>query len=342
MNRAEGRAAIIEAVRSGRRFLVTSHVNPDGDAVGAVLAVLHLLRSLGKDARAALHDPVPQTFAFLPGACEITGPEGVSPPYDLTILVDCGQADRAGTVVTPGAPGFGRSVNLDHHATAVPWADVNWIDPHASSTCELVHALILDLVGKPDLDMAVCVYTGILTDTGSFRYSNTTARVLELAASLVERGVDPAQVATLVYDTVPYPTLRLLGLTLSTMRTTPDGLIAWITVPREHLTLTGTAWDATEEFVNYPRSIPSAHVAVCFKEVAEDRVKVSLRSRGRVDVSRIAVRHGGGGHRNAAGCFLPGPLDAAVAAMTGEIHRELLGAAGGDGRGEPPAACRQT
>jgi phosphoesterase RecJ-like protein len=314
---------IVEAIGRGRRFLVTSHINPDGDAIGSELALVHLLRSLGKTVNVVNHDPVPQNLRFLPGAELISAPGRHSPPYDATFLVDCGQFNRAGDAVPPDRNGLGTIINIDHHATSVSWADLNWIDPLASSTCEIIHRLITAVRGEPDLDMACCVYTGIMTDTGSFRYNNTSSRVLALAAELVDRGVDPAQIATHVYDSVPFPSLKLLGRALANLATTPDGLVAWMSLEQSDLAATGTTWEATEEFVNFPRSITSAVVALFFKAISATEVKVSLRSRGRVDVSGYALSHQGGGHRNAAGFVAQGSLDEVVSLVVADISREL-------------------
>jgi phosphoesterase RecJ-like protein len=317
-------AKILEAIGEGRNFLISTHLNPDGDAIGSELALFHLLRNLNKDVQAINKQGVPALFSFLPGSDQVELPEALNPPYDCSFALDCGQPDRTGGVVTVGEENRGTIINIDHHTTNYPWADLNWVDVEASSTAEMIHMLITSLIDKPDLDMACCVYTGLMTDTGSFRYSNTSSRALGLATELVEMGVDPSFIATRVYDTTTYKTLKLLGLTLEDLGMTEDGLVAWITVPRASLERTGTTWEATEEFINFPRAIPTVKIAIFFKEITPEEIKVSFRSKGRVNVSRVAHRHGGGGHINAAGCTLRGSLTEVRQQIISEVSRELL------------------
>ncbi len=312
------------AIGHGRKFLISSHINPDGDAIGSELALYHLLRSLDKKVQVVNHDPVPQNLRFLPGAELIADPALIALPYDASFLLDCGQYKRAGTAVAENRSGYGTIINIDHHATSVPWADLNWIVPAASSTCELIHGLITAVAGRPDLDMACCIYTGMMTDTGSFRYRNTSAKVLALAAELVGMGVDPAQIATHVYESVPYPSLKLLGHALHSLSVTEDGLLAWMSLTGEDLRETGTTWEATEEFVNFPRSIPTVVVSLFFKAISPGEVKVSMRSRGRIDVARYALKHGGGGHLNAAGFPALGSLAEVMDRVVREVHQDLL------------------
>ncbi len=336
---------VAEAVRRGRKFLITSHANPDGDSIGSELALYHLLARTGKEVQVINRDDTPAVFRFLPGSDDIRKPDAFEPPYDYTFVLDCGQIDRSGIILADAHDGLGRTVNIDHHVTSTAWADVNWIEPSSSSTAEMIYNLIVAVRRRPDLDMACCLYTGIITDTGSFRHRNTSSRVLSLAASLVKMGVDPATVATHVFDTVPYGTLKLLGTTLNTLGMTEDGLVAWITVTRRQLQETGTTWEATEDFINFPRSIPTVLVTILFKDLSDDEIKVSLRSRGRIDISRIALRHGGGGHLNAAGCNVKGRLDEVRDKMIHEVHLDLLrhletadGSSPAGRRGDTPCA----
>jgi phosphoesterase RecJ-like protein len=240
-------------------------------------------------------------------------------PFDATILVDCGGPDRTGSIISGDMARLGTLANIDHHATSRPWGDLNLIDPAASSTAELVHELIVRAIGAPTLDMATCVYTGLVTDTGGFRYSNTTPGVLALASGLVALGVDPAGVAKEIYDSTPYASLKLLARALDSLSITADGRIAWISLTEDDLAATGTDWESSEEFVSYPRSIPTVLAALFFKQKQSGQVKVSLRSRGPVDVSAVAATHGGGGHRNAAGCTIRASLPEARETILREI-----------------------
>lgn len=315
---------IVSAARESVKVLISSHVNPDGDAIGSELAMYHLIRSMGKKAHIINQDAVPGNLLFLPGAAEILTPDQLALPYDCTFMLDCGQSDRAGDVFIEDKKGYGLVVNIDHHLTATPWADLNWVDQAAGSTSEMIYSLIRQLIGKPDLDMALCIYTGIVADTGSFRYSNTTAGVFSLASSLVSMGVDPAQVASHLYENTPYKRIKLLGIVLRSIGITDDGLVSWISMPASALEETDTRWEDTEEFINYPRSISTVRVALSFKQISSNTVKVSLRSQGRIDVARMALKYGGGGHKNAAGFSLNGDLDEIKDKVIREVHRELL------------------
>jgi phosphoesterase RecJ-like protein len=304
------RAAILRLLREGRSFVITSHVNPDGDSVASQCALRLALRALGKRADVVNSHPVPRVYRFLPGTASFRS----APPRswrgrDALIALDCGDARRASGLLQPRPPV--PVVNIDHHASNPGYGDLNWVDARASSTAEIVHDLIAGLGVRVDGAIAGALYAGVLTDTGSFRHSNTTPRTLRLASRLVAAGADPARTAQAVYDSALFETLHALGRTLAGLQRTPDGRVAWITLPRR--TLAGLASPAeAEEWVSFPRSVATAGVALCFKEAAPREIRVSLRSRDGVDVAALAARWGGGGHRNAAGATVRAPLAAAV------------------------------
>ena len=311
---------VVAAVARGRAVLLFAHVYPDGDVLGSQLGLGLALRAAGRTVTFACAHPVSDPFHFLPGAADVqqwkTGRNG----FDLVVALDCPDPARLGGLLD-GARGPGATVlNIDHHGDNRRYGDVNWVDTRAAATGEMVHDL-LEATGLPlTADVAVNLYTAIVTDTGSFRYSNTTPKTFRVAARLVEAGADPAHVATTVYETRQAGGLRMLGQVLQGIETDPDGSLAWLVIDRA--AASSPDLPEAEEFVNYPRSIRTAKVAVLFRELP-DAVKVSLRAKGEVDVARIAARLGGGGHPNAAGLIRPGTLTEAKAVVLGAVREAL-------------------
>jgi phosphoesterase RecJ-like protein len=314
---------VVDAVRASRRVLLFAHVYPDGDVLGSQLGLGLALRSQGREVTFACAHAVPEGLRFLPGASEVEQWAMGRNGFDLVVALDCPDPARLGGLLE-GARGPGaRVLNIDHHGDNRRYGDVNWIDTRAAATGEMVH----DLVDRAPLpltpDVAVNLYTAIVTDTGSFRYSNTTPKTLRVAARLVELGADPARVATLIYETRRLGGLRILGGLLQQVEADPDGALAWLVIDRA--LSESPDLPEGEEFVNYPRSLTSAKVAVLFRELP-DGVKVSLRAKGEVNVARIAARLGGGGHPNAAGVVLPLGLAEAKATVLAAARVALSGA----------------
>jgi phosphoesterase RecJ-like protein len=318
------RARILALLKGGGRFLITSHVNPDGDSVASQCALRLILQARGARADVVDAHPVPRIYRFLPGAAAIgTRAPRSWKPYTAVLVLDCGDARRAGALLDPRPPL--PVVNIDHHASNPGFGDLNWVVPDACSTAEIVHGLALGLGVRPAGPLAEALYTGILTDTGSFRHGNATPRAFRIASSLVATGIDPARIAQAVYENVPYETLRALGTTLAGLRRTADGRIAWIRLP--HALLAGLASPAeSEEWAGYPRSLDTATLAICFKETAPGTVRLSFRSKGATDVAALAARWDGGGHRNAAGATLRGTLEQVERTVIAAARRHLAAA----------------
>jgi phosphoesterase RecJ-like protein len=313
-------AEVLDAVRQCRRVLLFAHVYPDGDVLGSQLGLGLALQAAGRRVTFACAHPVPDPFHFLPGAADVQQWKTGRNEFDLVVALDCPDPARLGGLLD-GARGPGaRVLNIDHHGDNRRYGDVNWVDTRAAATGEMVYDVVEALELPLTADVAVNLYTAIVTDTGSFRYSNTTPKTFRVAARLIEAGVDPAHVATTVYETRQLGGLRLLGQILQGVETDPDGTVAWLVIDR------GQAGSPdlpeAEEFVNYPRSVRTAKVAVLFRELP-DAVKVSLRAKGEVDVARIASRLGGGGHPNAAGVILPGSLAEVKATVLGAVREAL-------------------
>ncbi|MGE5553196.1 MAG: DHH family phosphoesterase [Betaproteobacteria bacterium] len=312
MSKEQGLKAVAEELRRHRRFLVTSHVHPDGDAVGSVLAMGWLLRQLGKEARLVLPERVPAAYAFLPGqeAIETVGEAAPEQDADAVVVVDCSDLGRLGRVreiLPPGAV----VINIDHHLQN-EFEGPKYVRTEAAATGELLYEVIREFGLKPDCDTATCLYTALLTDTGSFRFANTTADTLRIAADLLALGVSPSCVAEQVYDVRPLASLRLLAEVLATLQVTPCGRVAWLTMDEGMLERHGLDASETEGIVNYARTIAGVKIGALFRWVGPSLTRVSWRSRPGYDVAKLAARFGGGGHVNAAGCDIPQPVPQAA------------------------------
>jgi len=300
---------ILTAIVSATNILVSSHARPDGDAIGSMLACGMMLEQLGKHAALVLSDRVPLIYRWLPCVETIAHSEHIGNDYDLVILLECDSVERSRL---EGLDGL-RIINIDHHASGRAFADINWIEPDASAVAEMVFELAVAAGAGLTADMATCLYTALLTDTGSFCYEGTDARTLELATELVNLGARPAQIAREVYFSNPLSKMVLLGAALSTLQR--DGRVAWLWVSHEDMLRSEAAEEDCEGIVNYAIAIAGVDVAVLLRELPDHRVRLSLRSKGVVDVARVAETFEGGGHANASGCTLPGPLQDATATI---------------------------
>jgi len=319
----------IEVMKKGKRFLVVSHVSPEGDAVGSLLGVALALRSIGKEAVAYLEDPVPEVFRFLPGADTVVHDLDNAGSFDATFAVDCGQKERLGRgFVELKEPGT--IVNIDHHATNDSFGDVNVIVPDASAAGELVYDMVKAAGIEITKDMAVNLYVAIHTDTGSFRYSSSTAESFIKAGDLVRCGAEPWVISRLVYENNPVRKYRLLAMVLATLdlldaANGDDGVkIATLLVTKEMFARAGADKDDADGFVNYARGIEGVQVGMLMREAGPGLYKVSLRSKGDVDVARVSMAFGGGGHRNAAGFTVEGTLDEIKSRVIAAIRERIL------------------
>ncbi len=276
-------------------FLLATHINPEGDALGSTLALYDALRQLGKKARVYDRDPVPEIYKFLPGWHGLDCRIPVNTGELALVLIDCGNPDRAALKGVRFRKGF----VIDHHETEAGFGDIVWVEPHAPAAGLMVFELLKSLGVKITREMALNLYTAISTDTGVFRYENTTAEALEASAELVRLGAQPALVAGNVYESWRPGRMRLLALALQTLDIR-DG-IAVISISKEMLEATGTTIEDTDNFTSFPRMIAGMRASGVFMEVEDGMVRASLRSKGILDVRAIAEGFGGGGHRNAAG-----------------------------------------
>lgn len=292
-----------ELLRNANNISITTHIHPDGDALGSLLALNFYLSSLNKKVSMILDDDTPLLYAFLPGCDLIRRPAETVTKPDLLIVLDASDSERIGKVFTNvKAP----ILNIDHHISNTKYADYLYLDHHASATGEILCDLFKAMGATISPDMAICLYTAIATDCGFFRYANTSAKTMRYAADLMEAGAKPHIISERL-ETRPLGSIVALTKVLDTLELHFDGKIAMITVWPEMMK---DNEDLTEGLINYPRNIEGVELAVMFKVVAHDTIRVSLRSR-RVDVSRLALEFGGGGHIRASGCTITGSITSA-------------------------------
>ncbi len=308
-------AEIIAALRRCNRILISVHKNPDGDALGSQLALMLALEKSNKTVVAQNIDPVPEIYRFLPASSRIKTGSTVEGRYDAILVLD---ADPPRTGLFDGNYPADTRINIDHHITNPAEWPLTWLAPSASATGEMVYELIQRLGVPMDREIALCLYTAIFTDTGSFRYSNTTPKSMRIAAELIEAGADPWLVTENVYESFAYRRIKLLGNVLAGVERSEDGRIAWVVVTEELLRRFGASSEDTENFINFVRSTKGVEVAILFRQTAALQYKISLRSKGRVDLSGLAQSLGGGGHKNAAGSMVDGTLD--------EVKKRVIGA----------------
>ncbi|MFA5038462.1 MAG: bifunctional oligoribonuclease/PAP phosphatase NrnA [Candidatus Omnitrophota bacterium] len=292
-------------------FVVSAHIHLEGDALGAELAVASLLRQLGKKVLVVNDDDPPEEYLFLPGVRTIRKAR-TYPAYDAAVLVDCSDASRIGKLkqgLKAGKP----LINIDHHVSNGRFGSVNWVEPKASSACEMIYTLFRALKKPIGRKEAILLYTGLLSDTGSFRYASTTAYTHEAAADLMKHGIDIHGINQKLYENFSFETMKAIGRVAGNMRKDPTGAVAWVEVPVSLLRKYPALEQQTDELIRFTRAVKGAEAALLFKEVAKGEVRVNLRSRGRLDVNKLAQTFGGGGHPKASGCTLKGSLKGVVA-----------------------------
>lgn len=306
---------ISDMIGRHQAFLITSHQRPDGDSLGSELAVFNMLRGLGKDVVIYNQDRTPENFHFLPGSDRIVNELSAAANFDVAFILDCSELKRIGAV-SSSLSSIPNLVNIDHHISNGGFCDVRLIDPNASSTGELIFRLVREMGFQITFDMATCLYTAIITDTGGFRYGNTSRESLLAAADLVARGADPQWIAENIYECEPKARIDLMAAVLRTLAVEEDGRVASLTVTQKALAESGAVQEHTEGFADLPRSIRGVEIAIFYLELPDGRFKLSLRSKGKVNVERVARVFGGGGHINAAGCEIGGELS--------EIQRRVI------------------
>ena len=315
-------AALLELIRPRESFFVTSHARPDGDALGSALGLMHLLDAMGKKVTVAFADPIPGIYRWLPGVERVVT-ESASDSPDAAIVLECDGIERTGFNPARFAEmSAGLTINIDHHLSGRPFGDFNWIDPEACAVGAMIYDLAVASGVELSAEMATCLYTAVLTDTGAFTYPSTVATTFALAEHLIQRGADASGIARQVYFSNPAGKVRALGAALATMKI--ENGVAWAWITEEEMNRAGAVVEDCEGIVNYLIGIAEVQVAIFLRELPPgDEFRLSLRSRGAIDVAEVASRFGGGGHRNASGCTLKGPLDSAIRRVIEELERKV-------------------
>jgi len=313
---SDPKTEIRDAILARQRFLITSHARPDGDSIGSQLAMAYALEALGKDVRLVNADPAPQHYMEFPGLDRIEIARSVErTDAEALIVMESGDLQRT------GVEGFdGRfTINIDHHQGNTFYGNLNWVDESAAACGEMVFDLIAALGVPLTIEIATHVYLAILTDTGSFHYANITPKTFDICRRTVEAGVNPGAMARRVFDQNSFGKLRLIGALLAEMDLLADGRLAAMYLNDDIMNATGTTYNDTEGLINLPLTAREIQAVVFFKLGADGDIHVSMRSKYDVDVRAIAARHGGGGHKNAAGFKVRGPLSAVRDAILKEI-----------------------
>ncbi len=312
---------IVEAIQSRRRFVISSHSRPDGDSIGSQVAMALALRALGKQVHIVNADRAPAPLMAFPGVRDIEIADRVAGEYDAGIVLECGDLGRTGV----RGLGHGFLINIDHHPGNTAYGQINWFDASAAACGEMVYTLVRAL-GVPFAgDIAVHVYLAILTDTGSFHYSSISPRTFGICREAIESGVDPVEVARNVYDSNNMGRLKLFGSVLSAMQIDATGRIAIVYLDHEMARAAGGTYDDTEGLINLPLTVKEIQAVVFFKQVEGEQYRVSMRSKDDIDISAIAKEFDGGGHKNAAGCTVSGPIDGLQKTFVEKIERAIDG-----------------
>jgi len=298
---------IANQLKRSKNILLTSHTDPDGDAIGSLLALGIVIEEIGKEVTFYTESPIPAIYRFLPEVDRITHTLTDVEKFDTAIVLDCGELERIGTQAEK-VSSIKMVINLDHHITNGGFGNLQLIDTSCCATAELVYKLIKEINHPISKPVALCIYTGILTDTGSFRFSNTNRAAFKICEEMMAIGVEPHRVAQNVYGTYSLNRLKLLNYVLDSLEVSKDGKLAIITVTRDMLKKTGTGSEDIDGFINYPRSIEGVSVAALIQEVSPNTYHISLRSKEMIDVAAIARQFGGGGHFNASGFSIEGEL----------------------------------
>jgi phosphoesterase RecJ-like protein len=310
---------IVDAIRSRRRFVISSHSRPDGDSIGSQLAMAYALRDLGKDIRVVNRDSAPPPIMVFPGVSDIEIAEQVEGEFDAAIIMECGDLART------GVSGLDRGfvINIDHHPGNSGYGQINWFDASASACAEMVYDLVRALDVPLSREIATHIYLAILTDTGSFHYSSISPRTFDICRETLEAGVDPVLVARNVYDSNNMGRLKLFGAVLSAMQIDGSGRIAVVYLDHEMARAAGGTYEDTEGLINLPLTVKEVQAVVFFKQIAGDEYRVSMRSKGPIDIGAVAKEFGGGGHRNAAGCAATGSIAALRIMFVEKIGRAI-------------------
>ncbi|MBB3152063.1 phosphoesterase RecJ-like protein [Paenibacillus endophyticus] len=317
--------AALAFMRTYDDFLVVSHVQPDGDAISSTVVIGWLLEKLGKTFILINESELPSRLSFLNQFDSIIHYKNAIPErkFDAVISIDCADFKRIGEVSSSFAPDA-KLLNIDHHPTNNGFGTVNVIRAEAAATVEILFDLIERAGIACDLDCGTAIYTGLLTDTGGFRYSNTSPRVMEIASQLLALGVSGNELADHLLEKMTRAKLKLLQLALNRLTFSDNQEIGWVYIGKDDLRETGAVPEDLEGIVNYALNVDGVEVGILFKETEDGAVKASIRSAGKANVAAIAQQFGGGGHVRAAGCRLEGSLPTSIAVLVEAVRKALV------------------
>jgi len=299
---------ILAAISQGKKFLITAHVRLDGDALGSELALYLMLKDLGKEAVIYNQDATPEHYRFLAAAEHIVHELTHIEKYDVGFVLDCSELDRVGKIAADVVK-IKTLINIDHHVSNGGFCKLSLLDSKASSTGELLYRLMRKMHVKMTKDICTNLYAAILTDTGGFRYSSTHQETLRAAGDLVEGGADPQWISENIYESDPPAKLQLLSRVLETLTLDMETKTAALVVTRKHIQDAGATMEHTDGFIDIPRTVKGIDIAMLYTQMGEKQFKLSLRSKGKVNVEKIARQFGGGGHLNAAACRIDGDIE---------------------------------
>lgn len=311
---------IAQAIREYDNFLITSHINLEGDSIGSQLAVASLLKRLGKKYIIYDNDPLPRQFAFLLCGEKIKTALSASDKFSTMLVVDCPVIERTGKVASC-AKNAETVLNIDHHISNSNFGDIRWVEPDSSSCGEMIYHLFKRLRVPIDKKAALAMYVAIVTDTGSFSYENTTSMTHKIVSELIKAGIKPLWVGRHLNEKKSHNDLMLLQETLKTLKLHYNGRVSTLYTSLNMLKRLGLSTSSTENFVNYGRAVNTAKIAVFFLERAPKEVHVSFRSKGEVDVNKVAALFKGGGHPNASGCLVRGSISHAMKTILPKLRQ---------------------
>ncbi len=311
-----------KSIEEADNIYLASHISPDGDSLGSLLGLGHALKKLDKDINLVKVDDLPKSFAFLPGIGDIDNINDYS-NIDLFISLDCADQYRLGDKGIKAYENAKKTVNIDHHISNTNYADLNLVDAKASSTCEIVYEILKLLGFELDKDIANCLYTGISTDTGSFKFSNTSAKTHRIAAELIDLGVDLDRISIELYQNNSIESTGVFIDTVSSISFYEDNKIAVAKVNKEILNKNNAGWEDTEDIISFIRNISGVELACLLKEYDEKEIKISLRSKNYLDVSYICKQFSGGGHIRAAGCTIEASIEEAESLILKEARKHI-------------------
>ncbi|MFH1201334.1 MAG: bifunctional oligoribonuclease/PAP phosphatase NrnA [Candidatus Omnitrophota bacterium] len=313
---------VIQEIRKRDNFLISSHVSPEGDAIGSELAFKNLLERLGKHSFIVNDHDVPREYKFLPGVNSICKPNQVH-YFEVVVTLDCSDLERIGKVRRLIKPGT-FIINIDHHISNSGFGDINWVEPKSSCVCEMIYKLFQGLKIRPDKAAAVAMYTGILTDTGSFHYSNTTSFTHQVVSKLLQKNIPVSRIYREIYESYSLAQIKFLGKMISQFNSHNHDKIVWLSLKRNIKDFGEGALELADSILNFARAVKNAEVVLLFKEIGINEVRVNLRSRGNIDVNRLAKTFGGGGHKTASGFTTKGQISTVERQVLKEVKKAFL------------------